>query len=1133
MEPTHDAYCQHLEGILNTMQSALISLTLPERKLILASSAFEDVFGYPPERFIDDSEFYKQVVHPDDMTLTTKAMHTCIEKGLVELDHRIIWPDGQVRWLHRRAWVNYDEKGQPIRINDTAQDITPQRQAEQQLQLFQAAIEQSNEAIIITDNKGRMLSINPAFTTITGYIADNVFGQTPEILLDIDQFSEPLQTLHNNMESGQVFEGEMKAYHKNGREIDVAWSTAPIFNSTGKITNFVMVLRDRTTHNRARRRLRESEELHRLTLSSISDAVFITDEAGQFTFICPNVSHIFGYSNEEIAALGNISLILDVSFAEPNLLNSVGEIKNVGQTIVDKHSNQHHLLINAKRVDIKSGTILYSCRDITEQKRAQDILRASEQRYRQMFEHIWLPKMIINPENGNIIDANPAAVEFYGYPAEILKSMSIMQLDVASPTTVLDKLAQAMRGEIKTTTSVHRLADGTTRDMEGYSSRLTLDEQSAFYGIFLDVTERNAAQQALETARNELEQRVWARTAELEHARDRIEAIFNHSGDGIVLLNIDHGIEQANFAFEHMFGVQIDAWVGQSITDFILPEAKPRIQTAMQTVVDTHTSMHIETQVVRIDGTTFEAEISLSPVNHSDKPVENLIFIIHDITARKKQEQQLRYLASLQAHMLDAVIATNLNFEIQSWNRAAEHLFGWKAEEVIGQRLGEVLHTELSAEQNTIAATNTLFEEGYWSGEAVQQHRNGEKIHVLASIVLNKDEHGNPIGVIGVNHDITKRRQAINALQASELKFRSFIEAAPVAMLISDPEGQIVFVNSATEDLFGYDRVELIGESVDILVPEEHREAHHGHIEEYNSRASEDKQRHAPLDVVGRHRSGQVIPVNIQLSNVELQPVPLTMVFIIDISQRKQAEEALKSALEKEKELGDLKSRFVSMASHQFRTPLASILATTETLTYYRSKMDDQQLDARLNRIRSQIARMQSIMEDVLDLARIQTAQIQPELSAGDLDAFCSTVIEEFETQPEYHGRIQYTCANPPPIHADFDPSLMHHILTNLLHNALKYSDANTHVELHLTQTTNSINLRVVDSGLGIPTEELKHVFEPFHRAANVNKITGTGLGLSIVKQAVDAHHGKISIESKLGQGTTVDVHLPKQAVEH
>ena len=189
--------------------------------------------------------------------------------------------------------------------------------------------------------------------------------------------------------------------------------------------------------------------------------------------------------------------------------------------------------------------------------------------------------------------------------------------------------------------------------------------------------------------------------------------------------------------------------------------------------------------------------------------------------------------------------------------------------------------------------------------------------------------------------------------------------------------------------------------------------------------------------------------------------------------------------------------------------------------------MTEEQIADRLDRIRQQVAFLQSIMDDVLHLSRLQARKVDYKPTPGDIDAVCRDVIEEYDSQLEYHGRIRYQCSLA-PVNGLFDQRLLRQAISNLLHNALKYSERETFVSVQLTHDDAQITISVQDAGIGIPPEDLKHLGEPFHRAANVGGISGTGLGLSITKQAIDLHGGTVTVASVVGQGTEFAVCLPR-----
>ena len=214
------------------------------------------------------------------------------------------------------------------------------------------------------------------------------------------------------------------------------------------------------------------------------------------------------------------------------------------------------------------------------------------------------------------------------------------------------------------------------------------------------------------------------------------------------------------------------------------------------------------------------------------------------------------------------------------------------------------------------------------------------------------------------------------------------------------------------------------------------------------------------------------------------------------------------------------------MASHEFRTPLATILAVTETLSAYRHKMQDEQIDQRLSKIQVQVEHLKNVIDDVLQLAQIQAQKVVFNPVRVDLDAMCRSVLDEFQSRPNIKHELIYTC-DAKLQEAYFDKRLMRQIINNLMSNAVKYSPDGKTIRITLDQKENNLVFKIQDQGIGIPEADLKHLFEPFHRADNVGTISGTGLGLVITKESVELHGGTITVESQVGVGTTFTVIIP------
>ena len=245
-----------------------------------------------------------------------------------------------------------------------------------------------------------------------------------------------------------------------------------------------------------------------------------------------------------------------------------------------------------------------------------------------------------------------------------------------------------------------------------------------------------------------------------------------------------------------------------------------------------------------------------------------------------------------------------------------------------------------------------------------------------------------------------------------------------------------------------------------------------------------------------------------------------------EIAERKQIQEELKQSLEKEKRLNQLKSRFTSMVSHEFRTPLTVIQSCAEILSSYSDRMDEAKKAEKFHTIETQVNHMVELLGDILALDRAETVGPMYNPQPLDLAAYCRAIVDEFEPTAKTH-RLNVIAMADAGL-TMIDEALMRRAIWNLLSNAVKYSPAGTPVEVCVRRSGDQAVISVKDYGIGVPEADRKDLFEIFHRAHNVGSIQGTGLGLPIVKQAVLAHGGSIDFESEIGVGTTFTIKLPR-----
>ncbi len=370
--------------------------------------------------------------------------------------------------------------------------------------------------------------------------------------------------------------------------------------------------------------------------------------------------------------------------------------------------------------------------------------------------------------------------------------------------------------------------------------------------------------------------------------------------------------------------------------------------------------------------------------------------------------------------------------------------------------------------------------------------------------------------------DVTERKNAELALQDSEEKYRSLVETMRGGLAMYDPDDRFTYINDRYCELLGYSREEIIGTySMDYV---DQSDAHQ--IEGQLNRRQ--KGESSSYEIRARRKNGTYIQLLISGSPLLGKDGEYkgTFAVCVDITTQKNAEVVLQQALAKEKELGELKTRFVSMASHEFRTPLATILATVETLVAYRKKLSEEQIDQRLEKMKEQIAHLKNIMDDVLLISRMQARRFDFNPAKIDLDTLARSVLDEFQSRPDINHQLEYTVSEN--VHEiTLDARLMRQIMSNLISNAIKYSPEGKTVWVSLEYTDSLIVFKVRDEGIGIPEIDLPHLFEPFHRATNAGHVSGTGLGLVITKEAIELHHGSIAVESKEGVGTSFIIRIP------
>lgn len=401
--------------------------------------------------------------------------------------------------------------------------------------------------------------------------------------------------------------------------------------------------------------------------------------------------------------------------------------------------------------------------------------------------------------------------------------------------------------------------------------------------------------------------------------------------------------------------------------------------------------------------------------------------------------------------------------------------------------------------------------------------------------------------------------------------YREIFQSMSEGIIIVDETGKIVIANPMAEQFFKYESNELNGRTMEDLLPERFRRGHVSFRNAFNSNPNPRRMGFG-RDLVALRKDGTEFPVEISLSYTRMQGRLLVMAFISDISQRKMTEDALKrseeqlivyaaelekkvevrtealnasiinlekevierkkaeeearKALERERELNELKSKFVSIASHEFRTPLSTVLSSASLVQQYKNKGDLEKVDKHVNRIKSSVNHLTMILNDFLSLGKLEEGKVEVNRESIQMKEFFHEVIEEVTPMLREGQKITLDCrSNISEINSD--PRILRNIMFNLISNASKYSDSHKNIFLICERKDLAISFIIRDEGIGISPEDQKHLFERFFRASNSGNIQGTGLGLNIVKRYVDLLKGKISFKSEYGKGSEFTITIP------
>lgn len=484
-----------------------------------------------------------------------------------------------------------------------------------------------------------------------------------------------------------------------------------------------------------------------------------------------------------------------------------------------------------------------------------------------------------------------------------------------------------------------------------------------------------------------------------------------------------------------------------------------------------------------------------------------------EVLFRQHVAQDWLYAAVVQSSN-DAIIAETLDGTITAWNKAAERLFGYSAEEAVGKRT-EIIVPPREQEKIREILDRVRRGEQVEHYETTRQHKDGHTIEVSLSVSPVRTANGAIVGVARIARDIRAQKLA-------EAKFRMAVEASPSGMVMVDPKGIMLLVNSELERLFGYSREELIGHSFEMLVPKQLRAAHAKFAAEFGERPAV-RPMGAHRDLSGMRKDGTEFPVEIGLNPVQSPSGLLVLAVVVDISERKRVEAAIAAQTELLRRSNAELEQFAYVASHDLQEPLRMVASYTELLAdRYAGKLDPK-ADKYIRYAMEGAKRMQTLVRDLLTLSRISAKERR--LHRVDSAAVLRAVLERLSVAIE-DNKAEIVVDTLPEVTSE--ETELGQVFQNLVSNALKFrSDQPVRIEIAARPKNDGWVFSVADNGLGIDPRYHDRIFQMFQRLHERSKYEGSGIGLAVAKKIVERHGGRIWVESTIGQGSTFYFTLP------
>lgn len=1077
-------------------------------------------------------------------------------KALMNVVEHFKTNDNNDYWTLTSKTPYRDNDGKIIGLVGTTLDITKQKQAEQALHntiAEQKALLAAIPAYVyFKDAEFRYITYNDAFARLTGIPPEKAKGK-----VDYDISPKHIADLYRKTDEKVINTGkpiynlEEEFQTENNHSYWTLTSKVPVLDPQNDVKGLVGITIDITKRKQMEEALRESEEKFRQLAENIEDVFWITDVKDHFRVIYVNNAYKKIWKNKPEDLYSNPDLWMeaivedDRNNVETKFNDFIADRTDYKVTYRIKQPDKTIRWITDRGFKIYDSNnqlirVVGIAQDITQKRLTEQAVKESEEKYRLISEN--MTDVIIVLNSSLCYQYISPSIEKYGYKTNEL-------ID----TCFKDKIHPEDRNKVLSEIN----NENNNNQLQVYAQYRFKSKASKYIWVETIFTRLNTTRstssnyQAL--MRNINEQKAWEIKMLQSEKRYRTVAE-NFPNGAIILYDKDlrfllldgQALQQAGMDKERFLGKTLYEVFPKRVTDFLVPKYEAALQGKKQHFdLDTSRGTH---------------EVNIVPIKDEQGKIHQAVILTHDISDRKQAEEKLRkseqrFRSYFELGLIGIAITSPEKGWLEMNGRLCE-ILGYPKDELQSKTWAEITHPD------DLKQDEAYFEEviaGAREGYEYQKRfirKDEQVIYADISARCLRKPSGDVDYFVAIVNDITERKKAEEQIKQQNEEIQKQNEeltsineelfTTSEALKMANDElakahstlttildnvnagvyvvdfnsHEVLFVNKYFKEIYG----DIKGEPC-----WKHFQNQNKPCDFCNSPQLLDENK-KPTDVLfwedkDMKTDSWYYKATSAIHWIDGRLVRLEIA--TDISELKEVQEQLQKALERQKEVNKLKSAFVSIASHQFRTPLTTIQSSIELLQMYTEQVNDEikpMLIKHFIRILDEINRLNELMNDILLLGRIEAGKTPFNPAKTNLIKFCKSLISQNFSFKHGNRSVKFSYSgNPKDVF--IDQKLMNHAIGNLLSNAYKYSENNP--EMHLQFDENNFKINIKDNGIGIPDEDLPNLFQSFFRAGNVKNIQGTGLGLAIVKQFVNLHNGSIEVETELHKGTEFQITIP------